>query len=400
VDADPAWRRATPRRNESVSVIRYEGKRGVVWRIKYRDAAGRQVVETLGPAPAWNRRSAQRELTLRLADVAKGYSKPDRITFTEFSKRFIEMHPQARNLKFTTRENYEINLRRHLVPALGRFLLTDLEARPEIIDRYIAQKAAEGLAPKTIQNHLQLLSVMFGRALAWRLVRANPLVLVDRPRPQQPEVQILSEVEIAGYLSAFQQFEQEADEHERVWWFLMRTMVVVDLGTALRRGELLALRWRAVNLLEGRLEVREALVRGRFTTPKSRASRRVIEIGPRTQEALASLWQVTLYRGDDDLVFCHPFTGKPLDPGTVIKRYLKPALARAGIKKPFRPFHDLRHTALTHAAAAGNPQTYVQMRAGHSQGAITERYIHAAQMPFPGATERTEEHMFGPLPPP
>jgi integrase len=392
-------RRDTRRRNKSVSVIRYQGKRGVVWRIKYRDASGRQVVETLGPEPAWNRRSAQRELTLRLADVAKGYSKPERINFAEFSKRFMAMHAPARNLKFSTREGYEINLRRHLLPAFGRFLLTDLEARPEIIDRYIAQKAAEGLAPKTIHNHLQLLSVLFGRALAWRLVRSNPLIFVDRPRADQPEIQILSEAEIAEYLSAFHQYELEADEHERVWWFLMRTLVVVDLGTALRRGELLALRWRAVNLLAGKIEVREALVRGRFTTPKSRASRRVIEIGPLTQEALAALWGVTLYRGDDDLVFCHPFTGKPLDPGTISKRYLKPALTRAGITKPFRPFHDLRHTALTHAAAAGNPQAYVQMRAGHSQGAITERYIHSAQVLFPGAAERTEERMFGPRPP-
>ncbi len=272
-----------------MSVIRYEGKRGVVWRIKYRDASGRQVVETLGPEPPWNRRSAQRELTLKLADVAKGYTKPERITFAEFSKRFLAMHAPARNLKLSTREVYESNLRCHLLPALGRFLLTDLEARPEIIDRYIAQKAAEGLAPKTIHNHLQLLSVMFGRAVAWRLVHSNPLVFVDRPRTEQPEVQILSESEIARYLSALHQREEDADEHEQVWWFVMRTLVVVDLGTALRRGELLALRWRAVNLLEGKIEVREALVRGRFTTPKSKASRRVIEIGPRTQEALASL---------------------------------------------------------------------------------------------------------------
>jgi integrase len=38
-----------------------------------------------------------------------------------------------------------------------------------------------------------------------------------------------------------------------------------------------------------------------------------------------------------------------------------------------RPFHDLRHTALTHEAAAGNPQAYIQLKAGHSQGTITER---------------------------
>jgi integrase len=67
---------------------------------------------------------------------------------------------------------------------------------------------------------------------------------------------------------------------------------------------------------------------------------------------------------------------------------------RAGVTKPFRPFHDLRHTVLTHEAAAGNPMAYVQLKAGHSQSQITERYIHAAQVLFPGAAARGEERMF------
>ena len=129
-------------------------------------------------------------------------------------------------------------------------------------------------------------------------------------------------------------------------------------------------------------------MRGRFTTPKSRASRRVVELGPRTLAVLEEQWRRTAYRGDDDLVFGHPTKGTPVDTGRLAKRYLKPALARAGIEKPFRPFHDLRHTSLTHAAAAGNPQIYVQARAGHSQGSITERYMHAAQVLFPGAATR------------
>jgi len=46
--------------------------------------------------------------------------------------------------------------------------------------------------------------------------------------------------------------------------------------------------------------------------------------------------------------------------------------------------------------AAGNPQAYVQLKAGHSQGSITERYIHAAQVLFPGAAEKGESRIFGP----
>ena len=59
------------------SVVRYEGKRGAVWRIKYRDAAGKQVQETLGPEPPWTERKAQRELGKRLAAVDEGFRKPD-----------------------------------------------------------------------------------------------------------------------------------------------------------------------------------------------------------------------------------------------------------------------------------------------------------------------------------
>jgi hypothetical protein len=46
-------------------------------------------------------------------------------------------------------------------------------------------------------------------------------------------------------------------------------------------------------------------------------------------------------------------------------------------------------------APAGNPQAYVQLKAGHSQGSITERYIHAAQVLFPGAAVKSESRIFG-----
>jgi integrase len=121
----------------------------------------------------------------------------------------------------------------------------------------------------------------------------------------------------------------------------------------------------------------------------------LLELGPRTRELLAEHWRETPFQSDDALVFCHPQKGTPLDPSKLARCFLRPALRRAGIVKPFRPFHDLRHTALTHEAAAGNPTAYVQLKAGHSQAAITERYIHAAQVLFPGAAARAEARLFG-----
>ena len=134
-----------------------------------------------------------------------------------------------------------------------------------------------------------------------------------------------------------------------------------------------------------------------MTTPKSRASRRTIELGPRTLAVFEEHWQEALYHHEDAFCFCHPALGTPLDPSKLARLYFRPALKRAGIDKPFRPWQDLRHTSLTHEAAAGNPQAYVQLKAGHSQGTIKERYIHAAQVLFPGAAAKGEERMFSTL---
>ena len=377
------------------AVVRYVGKRGPVWRIKYRDAAGKQVLETLGPEPPWTDRRAQRELGKRLAAVDDGFRKPQRMAFAEFADRFAREYLPGRNLKPTTVENYDYMLRRHLLPYFGTLELADLDAQPELVDAYIAVKTQSGLSPKTIQNHLLLLNVMFRRATVWRLIRTNPIASIDRPSLTQPEMSVLSEAEIARLANAYRELADEAADEDRPWWQLAEAIVLTALGTALRRGELIGLRWRSVNLLESKIEVREAFVRGQFTTPKSKASRRVIEIGPRTLAVLEGRWRQTAYNADEDLVFGHPAKGTPVDTTKLARRYLKPALKRAGIEKQFRPFHDLRHTSLTHAAAAGNPQIYVQARAGHSQGSVTERYMHAAQVIFPGAAEKSEERMFG-----
>lgn len=379
-------------------VWRYQGTRGVVWRIRYQDATGRRVLETLGKEPAWNRQLAERELRRRLVDVERdGYQKPRKVTFNAFAERWLSDYLPGRNLKLTTTDNYRQTLRNHLLPAFGNLTLERLEREPELLDRYITHKTRAGLSAKTINNQLLLLQVMLKTAIRWRLIRHNPVADIERPRIHEPDPNILDQTEIARLWTAYTELETDtATDEEREWWRIARTLTFVALGTAMRRGELLALRWKDIHLLDQHLHVREALVKGRYTTPKSRAGKRRIDLGPRTTQLLAHHYQHTTYNHDDDPVFAHPSKGTPLDPARLARVYLKHALHTAGITKPFRPYHDLRHTALTHDAAAGNPLTYIQHRAGHSQTQITQRYIHAAQTQFAGAAERAEQRMFTP----
>src|SRR5829696_8885607 len=102
-------------------IWRYEGKRGVSWRIRYRDASGRRILETLGKETLWNRKSAETELRRRLVDVERdGYKAPTKLTFAQFADRWCSDYLPGRGLKLSTLESYQQTLERHLLPAFGR----------------------------------------------------------------------------------------------------------------------------------------------------------------------------------------------------------------------------------------------------------------------------------------
>ena len=99
------------------------------------------------------------------------------------------------------------------------------------------------------------------------------------------------------------------------------------------------------------------------------------------------------YRADESIVFSHPALGTPLDPSKLTK-YARRALTKASVPAGFRPWHGMRHTALTETAAAGVPGMFVQAKAGHAHGSTTERYLHAHKTSYPDAAELAEARLF------
>ena len=106
----------------------------------------------------------------------------------------------------------------------------------------------------------------------------------------------------------------------------------------------------------------------------------------------------TAFGGDDERVFCSPTKGTAFD----VARYgetFRLALARAGITDYMRPFHDLRHSSITNAAAAGTPPAALMARAGHSDFKTTQGYIDLAGELFREDAERLEQRLWaGPVP--
>ncbi|HUG46904.1 MAG TPA: site-specific integrase [Candidatus Limnocylindria bacterium] len=164
------------------------------------------------------------------------------------------------------------------------------------------------------------------------------------------------------------------------------SLVRMAILTGMRRGELLGLRWRDVDLAAGVAHVQQTAQRisGRgwvYRQPKTRLSRRAVALSPATVGMLSghrkaqlearllagSAWQ------DLDLVFTSAF-GTPLEPGTVARTWRR-VLAAAGVGHV--RWHDLRHAHATLMLASGVHPKVVSERLGHASVGITlDTYSH------------------------
>lgn len=268
-------------------------------------------------------------------------------TLAAFSMDFLATYAQTNN-KPSEIETKTMIFERHLVPSFGKLHLTEIGVRQ--IEEYKARKLAEGLSPKTVNNHLTVLRRALHIAVDWSILeKVPPVKWLKTP---EPEFDFLSFDE-AGRLI------QGADPD----W---RAMIVVGLKAGLRQGEILALRWEDVDLVAGRLHIRQAVARGKVGTPKNGKSR-VIEIGEICTQALKAHRHL---RGP--LVFCNA-DGKMLTKGKC-KHPLWRACRRAGLRQV--GWHVLRHTFASHLVMKGAPLKAVQELMGHATIEMTMRYAH------------------------
>lgn len=97
-------------------------------------------------------------------------------------------------------------------------------------------------------------------------------------------------------------------------------------------------------------------------------------------------------KGDDDRVFCHPKRGSMIDDVWWAAQFRK-ALAAAEIEGHVRPWHDLRHTAITNDAAAGSSGLAVMAKAGHRSMSTTKTYLHLAGVVFRDEADALERRL-------
>jgi integrase len=358
------------------AVIPYDGKRGRVWRIKFVDANGKQVMETIGAErDGVTRKVAEAELRERQVRVErKGWRKPASLTFGEYARTWLAEGKRRRQWKPRTVLAY----RRALVRLGVGFEGTRDEGlaasrlagiRPRDVAEHVRIALAD-FSPTTVNLNLSVLHDVLKTARREELVDSNAAEGVDRPKVERKRWRILQPVEVQRVAQAF------TDNRARLAFLTL-------MLTGVRRFELQALRWCDVDLIRNVLRVRES---------KSEEGERSIALSPTLAEALWQHRRSSKFNGDDELVFGHPRRGSKLKCEWYADEF-RAALKAAGITDYVRPFHDARHASLTNGAAAGEKPLELMARAGHRSMATTNQYVHLAGVTFPEAAAALESRL-------
>jgi integrase len=353
------------------SVIEYKQKDGdVVYRVQYRDAASRQVKETIGrKSEGWTKRKVQAELAERIARVAKkGYRRPDPVLFSTYADTWFEQSQVSRGWDAATVKKYRYEIER----LKGRFRRMRLsELRRSQINEYGAE-LLKTYSARSVNLTLSVLGMILAAATEEELIDSNPAERIRRPRIAAYKPRALRPEELRRV---------EAELKDEQVKLAFRTFALLGL----RWSELTALRWRDIDFLNSRLRVEDS---------KTPTGERSVAIPPVLLAGIEEHFQRTHYRHENDYVFCHAEKGTRWYSDSFHDK-VKPALKEAGIEGRFRPAHDLRVTSLTTGVLANENPAKLMARAGHRSFATTKRYIDLAGQVFPEEAEALASLLLG-----
>ena len=333
-----------------------EGRSRHAWQVRYRDPGHRLRSRTFT-------RKAEAERFANKVETSKAegsYVDPrgGRVTFAEWALRWDKANPAR---KPTTADARTRLLALYVLPAFGSKQLASI--RPIDVQEFVAGLEERGLSASRVRNAYFVFKPCIEAAVTSGFIARTPCIGIKLPRSIPREMSFLSVEQVRAVAGS-------APERDQC------LIYVLALG-GLRWGEAVALRRGRLNLLRGRVEVREAVseVNGclYYGEPKSYEHRSVVL--PRFVVEMLAQHMAGVGAHPRSLVFTSP-EGDALRSPNWRRRVWAPALQTAGLPATVR-IHDLRHTAAALLIAQGAHPKAIQAHLGHASITTTlDRYGH------------------------
>lgn len=344
------------------------GKRRKTWVARWResviqpDGTFRRVLraEVLGLVTEFSEREARNKLAVLLRPINEGKYRPEAtITFGQFVKECWEP-AVVPHLKPSSVRYYGLQIRCHLLPTFGSWPIKDITKAE--VQRFLGQKRKQGFSGSSVHGMRTALAKVLQAAVDWNYLEQNSargIRLGDRA-PVQERAYLLPE-QLSPLLNSLPE--------------PCRTLVVIAALTGLRIGELLALRWKHIDLIHDVIHVRETVYEGHFGSPKTKSSRRDVPMSVPVREAFLAQRNVLTGADAENLVFASR-NGTPLNPKNLLRRVLHPTCHKLGL--PVVSWHGFRHTHATLLGEVGESLRTAQAILGHSDLKTTLNiYTHA-----------------------
>ena len=260
----------------------------------------------------------------------------------------------------STAEGYKNYLKLHIIPKWGQHTLSAMKSvEIESWLRNLTRIDGKAASPGTKTKIRNLLSTLFSHAIRYEWAARNPITPVRTSAKRLRIPDILTAGEFQALVSVLSQRE--------------RVMVLLAGSTGLRRGELIALRWRDIDFELKQANVTHSVWHNIEGDTKTEASRKPVPLPTLVVEELKHWRKTTLYRSDEDFLF--PSVAKngaqPLTPDMILRRRIRPALKRIGVTKRIG-WHSFRHGLVTMLRQHGVDIKTAQELLRHANSRITQ----------------------------
>jgi len=270
---------------------------------------------------------------------------------------------------YSTKRGYESYLKNWIVPHWGNYKLPEIKTID--VETWLRSLCLAKSSSAKIRN---IFSVLFNHACRYDLSDRNPITLVRHSAKRRRIPDVLTVEETQRLLSALPMKE--------------RTMVLMAVGTGLRRSELFALKWKDVDFAAKQATVTRSIVSQVVGICKTEASQKPVPLHESLAQALLEWRTHTSFRKREDWVFASPHSsGKhPYWAQAIMRYHIAPASRGIQLQKRVG-WHTFRHTYSTMLKQVGADIKVMQELLRHSSVRCTLDTYTQAVMPAKRAAQ-------------
>lgn len=317
-------------------------------------------------------KEAESALNETIYELNKGiYIEPQKILMKDFALDWYESHKH--NLRATTSEQYDVKIRKWIIPVLGHYRVQDIKP---VHGQMLIKKLLTDLKPDTAHKIIAITKMILAHAVDLEIIIKNPFAKTTIRKPKR-DVETWSFDDLKHFLNVVKRYD-----------LFYYGVFAVAAYTGMRKGEVLGLTKSAVDFDNNKIIIKQSVAETKekgvyLDKVKTPSSYRHVAIDSFVssilREQIKKNNEMKMKFGpdyqDNDLVFCHK-DGLIFRP-TSLNRPFRRFIERSGV--PYIRFHDLRHTHATLLLEMKTNPKIVADRLGHSSVKITlDTYSHTS----------------------